>query len=159
MKKIRLGSKKGIVEFAIVDDEDFEKVSSLNWHITNGYAVHTKHVKYDGGKQIQRPVYMHRLIAKTPDGMDTDHKNCDKLDNRKENLRVCTRSQNIYNRKFKKSISGLQGVRPSGKKWTARIKANGKEIHIGTYETIEEAIVVRDEAAKKYHGRFATLNR
>lgn len=158
MKMIELGSKSGLKNFAKVDDEDFERVSAIKWHLTNGYAVHTQYVRYDGKKEIQRPIYMHRFIMGTPDGMDTDHVNSNKLDNRKQNLRVCTRGQNICNRRFKKNSSYSRGTRPSGKKWFARITINRKIIHLGTYETIQEAANAYDEAAKKYHGKFAVLN-
>lgn len=160
MKKIKLGSKRGIIQYALVDDDDFQRVSSIKWHILSsiGYAVHTKHIGYEGKKQIQRPVYMHRFIMNTPNGMDTDHINHDRLDNRKENLRVCTRSQNHCNRRHNKSTSGVTGVKRSGNNWTARISIKGKEIHLGTYKTLIEASLARNKATMEYHGEFALLN-
>ncbi|MMZ67947.1 hypothetical protein D1872_305870 [compost metagenome] len=79
---------------AIIDDEDFEKVSAYKWcySSTIGYAVSRKVVN---GKR--QPVLMHRLILDAPPGLVTDHINHDKLDNRKANLRLCTRHENNRN--------------------------------------------------------------
>lgn len=77
----------------LLDDEDVELVSQYNWHVNDkGYAV-WRGIK-DGKKQTIR---MHRLIMNTPDGMDTDHINHNRLDNRRANLRICDRKTNLNN--------------------------------------------------------------
>ncbi len=97
---------------------------------------------------------MHRLIMDCPDGMDVDHINGDGLDNRRENLRIVTRSQNLRNRKtFKNSKSGFKGVifNPVNGKWKAII-------NLGTFDTSEEAAKAYDEAIKKLFGPLAKPN-
>ena len=97
---------------------------------------------------------MHRVVMNTPKGMDTDHINGDKLDNRKCNLRVCTRSQNkvsgSLNRKDNKS--GTKGVHydKSRGKWMAFLRAHGKFRNLGRFNHKEDAIIARKEAELEY---------
>jgi hypothetical protein len=147
MKEIQL--TKGKV--AIVDDEDFERLSSLKWCMGSKYAVHGV---YDGQKV--RHIFMHRLIMGNPEGKQVDHINLDKLDNRKENLRICTRSQNGANKKAQKNNKcGYKGVSLNkGKYYRAQIKINKKVIHLGMFKTAEEAAEMYKAAAKAFHGDF-----
>ena len=104
---------------------------------------------------------MHRVILKTPKGMDTDHRNGDGLDNRRCNLRICTKSQNSINRKMQSNnTSGYRGVywHKRDKKWLAHIKIDGKKINFGYCSTKEQAAEAYNEAAKKHYGEFARLN-
>lgn len=88
--KIPLSGKYGKGKYTLVDVEDVEKVASYKWHVSdNGYVINRTH-----GKTVR----IHRLIMNTPKYMDTDHINHNKLDNRKTNLRICTRSANLRNR-------------------------------------------------------------
>lgn len=99
---------------------------------------------------------LHRLIMNTPKGYVTDHINGDKLDNRRENLRICTQHQNSMNTRISKNNkSGVKGVSttPSGK-YRARIMLNGVEIGLGRYETLEEAAKARKRAERKYFGEY-----
>lgn len=152
MKKIPLTQGK----FAIVDDDMFEELSKFKWHFSRfGYAVRKP---YSGrGKNF----YMHRVIAGTPEGMSTDHINGDKLDNRRSNLRICSTSSNMRNRgKQNNNTSGYKGVFwsiPAGR-WRAQIVVNKKSIHLGLYDTTEEAASAYNVAAKEYFGEFANLN-
>lgn len=97
MKKIKLTSGK----FALVDDDMFEELNKFSWCLNGGYAIrgYSKN-----GKQAK--LKMHRVIMNTPKGMDTDHIDNNKLNNQRNNLRVCTRSQNCMNRK-KRSTPNL----------------------------------------------------
>jgi hypothetical protein len=140
---------KGMV--AIIDKEDYERVASISWHYEHGYArADSKHGK----------IYMHRFINNTPKGLFTDHRNGDRLDNRKTNLRNATRAQNTYNASgVKSSTSGLKGVsrhKQTGK-WRARIMVDYKEIHLGIFDTKETAYQKYVEAAKLYQGEFARV--
>ena len=138
----------------IVDDDMFDYLNRWKWFFANGYAVR-KPVHGENGKTI----FMHRVIADTPDGMDTDHTNCNKLDNRSDNLRICTRSQNKMNAgKHVDNTSGFKGVYQNNGSWTVRICNQRKCIYLGCFKSKEEAASAYDEAAKKYHGEFARVN-
>ncbi len=91
MKKITL--PQGI--FAIVDDGDFEWLNQWRWSLASGYARRCTR-KTEGHR---RWVLMHRVINKTPHGMETDHINGDRLDNQKSNLRTVDKSKNGMNRR------------------------------------------------------------
>lgn len=104
---------------------------------------------------------MHRVINGTPKGFNTDHKNHDTLDNQCVNLRTATASQNRYNQgKMRHNKSGYKGVNlhKGDGKFHARIMVNSKRIHLGYYDTPEEAAHAYDKAAKELHGEFAQLN-
>jgi hypothetical protein len=104
---------------------------------------------------------MHRVIMKTPEEMDTDHINHDQLDNRRENLRICTRSENKRNSvAYKTNTSGFKGVTFSRhtNKWQAQIKVGDLEKYLGYFSKLEAAAHAYDDAAKKYYGDFAKLN-
>ncbi len=98
---------------------------------------------------------MHRVINKTPKGMDTDHINRDKLDNRKSNLRSVTRTINQYNRYIRKdNKSGYQGVYwdKSREIWSAYIDFNHKRLWLGYFENIKEAINARLNKESEFYG-------
>nr|WP_269140600.1 HNH endonuclease [Proteus terrae] len=93
--------------------------------------------------------------------MHIDHIDGDKLNNRIENLRICTHNQNQHNQGIRASNkSGYKGVSwmKSVKKWQAQICCNSKVTHLGLYTNKIEAAKAYDEAAKKLHGDFAWLN-
>lgn len=136
----------------LVDLEDFTLLSQFKWHLSNvGYACRS----YKNKK-----CYMHRLITNAPDGMDVDHINGNKLDNRRSNLRVVTRSQNMANLKSARSKSGYKGVvwNAALKKWQAQIKVNYKNHSLGYFITAIEAANAYDAAALAHFGNCASLN-
>lgn len=100
--------------------------------------------------------------ATVPEGMEIDHINGDGSDNRLCNLRLATRSENCMNRGSQKNKSSVfRGVNWHKKqsKWIACIKPHGHtSIHLGTFETEEDAARAYDEAARKHYGEFARLN-
>lgn len=101
---------------------------------------------------------MHRyIIGVNGAGVVVDHINGDTHDNRKANLRTCTPKENSWNAiESKNCTSGHVGIRitPSGK-FSARIMVDRKEIFLGTFQTMDEAIKARNEAEDKYRGEFA----
>jgi hypothetical protein len=171
----RIPLTKGM--YAIVDIKDYEHLRKLNWHLQHGthtyYATSTVFIK---GKP--KRIFMHRYImlpkmdmqfgprCSKPGnpfkGIVIDHINGNGLDNRRANLRICTYTQNNCNKRLKlKSASKYRGVsksRKPDKPWQAKIYVRRKPILIGFYETEIHAALAYDEAARKYHGPFATLN-
>jgi hypothetical protein len=152
MKNIPLTQGK----FAIVDDEDYEELSKYKWTLSNGYAIKTKY---------RKAILMHRIINKTPDNLFTDHKNGNKLDNRKENLRTCSTTENNRNsRKHKNCLVEYKGVTIDNNKYRknkykCQIKTDDKLIYLGNFKTSIDAAIVYNNAAKQYHGEFANLNK
>ena len=156
MKEIELTQGK----VALVDDEDYEYLRQWKWYYgceggknKSGYAV----------RSITNPkralIFMHRVIMSTPTGMETDHINCNKTDNRKENLRVCTRLQNKKNNPLmKNNKTGYKGVSINNNRYKVKISVNKKQIHLGYFDKVEDAAKTYNLAALKYHGKFARLN-
>ena len=147
---------KGII--TIVDDEDFEYLNQWKWYLlkskTNYYAIRTS-------KPENKLIQLHRVVIQAKQGEIVDHVNGDKLDNRKINLRICTKAQNNQNRKTSKlNKSGYNGVSwcIRNKKWVTQIQYENKKIHIGYYIDLIDAAKAFNDAAKKYHGEFAKLN-
>lgn len=153
-KEIKLTQGK----VALVDDNMFEYLSQWKWYLlkshTNYYAIRTS-------KPENKLIQLHRVVIKAKQGEFVDHINGDKLDNRKVNLRICTKAQNAQNRKTSKlNKSGYNGVSwcIRNKKWVAQIQCENKKNHIGYYIDPIDAAKAFNEAAKKYHGEFAKLN-
>lgn len=102
-------------------------------------------------------IYMHKIINKTPKGLDTDHINQNTLDNRCNNLRSVTRQQNLMNRQAQtNSSSGVRGVfwHSRDKKWTASIRLNRRLKFLGNFKTKEDAIMARRKAEEELFGEF-----
>jgi hypothetical protein len=141
----------------LVDDEDFEALSQFAWLRTNhGYVI-----RYVGKTTIVR---MHRAVMDLAldDRRCVDHINGNKLDNRKCNLRICTRAENNRNRGLNRNnTSGFRGViwLKTDKRWEARIKSNGKTLYLGRFDTAEFAAEAYKIAAKELYGEFACFDR
>jgi len=149
-------------QFALVDAEDFERVSKYKWtaewskDIKSYYAFRSSFIN---GKQ--KMIRMHRFILNVPKGMYVDHINHNTLDNRKSNLRVCSNKQNVRNQKLNsKNSTGFKGVHKThSKKVQAKIHVSGKTIYLGCFSNPKEAAIAYNKAAKKYFGKFALLNK
>jgi len=150
--KIELYNHKNeVVGYGIIDKEDYRKIKKYKWCLSpQGYVV-----TWDGKR-------LHRLINNTFYNYDTDHIDNNKLNNRKENLRVCTKLENSRNVGLSSNnSSGFKGVwwENGNKKWRALINANGMAIHLGCFANKNDAARAYNCAAIKYHGEFAKLNR
>ena len=163
MNKIELTQGK----FAIVDAEDFERVSQFKWYYNKdgtGYARRIQYIGMKDGKRIQKGISMHRFIMGVEDSkVHIDHINHDTLDNRKSNLRECTHAENVRNQKIKKGGSSkYKGVwKERGnlvRPFQASIKFNQKPIYLGNFATEREAAIAYNKAALHYFGEFALLN-
>jgi hypothetical protein len=141
---IPLGSGR----FALVDAEDYPKVRDHKWR----FAV----ARYATASRGDETILMHRLIMDAPPGSEIDHADGNGLNNRRANLRFCTRSQNTCNRsKAKANKLGLKGVYMRGNSYIARITKNGKCRELGWFKTPEEAHLAYRIAAIRHHGKFA----
>lgn len=141
-------------EIATVDATMFDYLNKWKWRVRNGYASRETRI---GGKYGRpKTIFMHRIIAGTPEDMWTDHKNRNRLDNRRSNLRICTPAQNSANRK-QRNRTGFKGVyRMSPKKWYTQIKVGGKTRHLGCFSTPKQASRAYSAAAKRIWGAFAS---
>lgn len=159
MKQIPL--PKGL--FATVDECDYQELAKHKWGLARRkritYARRFERVETPNGAKY-RTVLMHRQIMSPPDGMDIDHKNSDGLCNCRENLRVCTRSQNNQNaRKRSDTTQRYKGIYTTWNgKFAARLWDKYLKIHIGVYDTPELAARAYDRKAKELFGEFAKLN-
>ena len=145
----------------LVDDEDYDELSKYSW-----YAVGHKGQEYAaryGRKPIQTHIRMHRELLNAPAGLQVDHINGNRLDNRKANLRLATQAENSRNRgKFSSTaLSQYKGATYHKRDgvWQSSIKVDGKLIYIGSFSSEIQAAKAYNEAAKKYHGLYANLNR
>ena len=190
MKKIRLWKNKSEISdlYATVDDEDYEKVMQAILPRSKWYAHAPPGATHYAIRGEWALPSMHRLIMGNPKGMCVDHINGDTLDNRKENLRICTMSQNSMNKKLRNdSESGFKGVyeikKPQKHKYVSkktgevtshyhmpkkRFRAyiadpdtpakRKRVIRLGYHATAEEAAMAYDKKALEIHGEFARLN-
>lgn len=133
--------KNGDKYSTLIDTEDFDKICnciSLAVHIQNLYQ-RTQYVKvYRGRINKTSDELLHRVIlGDIPLGMVVDHINHNGLDNRKENLRICTVSENGHNRRKQSTPKAKYLINEN--KWTIKISYEGKSINLGTYDTKELA--------------------
>jgi len=142
--------------FAIVDAEDYPRLSQYTW-FTEGTGQNCYAVRKENGKSIK----MHRWIMDAPDNLVVDHIDHNGLNNRKENLRICTFAENCRNlRSSRCKTSKYKGVHWNKrcKKWAAQISCDNKTYHLGYFTDELSAANAYDNAAQKYHGEFASLN-
>lgn len=134
----------------LIDLEYVDSVKKYKWYLTNhGYVINDKVGQ------------LHRFLMNPGEDLVVDHINRNRLDNRRENLRICTIQQNSMNKSVQcNSISRIQGVCwcKNDKTWLAYIGVNGKRIHLGCFKTKEEAIDARRQAEIDYYGEYAPNN-
>ena len=165
MKEIRLSQsgKYSGVYVALVDDKDFERVNQFNWCVSKrsytNYAQ--RRVRINGKSKIQ---YMHSFILEEYSNLsqlEIDHISHDGLDNRKLNLRRCSRGQNTMNHKDKtigtSKYRGVHWYKKTGK-YKSEIQNNGIIYRLGSFDSEIEAAKKYDEKAKYLHGDYAYIN-
>jgi hypothetical protein len=159
--KIKIVSLKHGTHYVLVDNEDmkFFDQTKLYLHRIGQFL----YVKLNPSKKT-----LHSVIMKTPKGMVTDHINRDTLDNRRKNLRICTIQENLRNQKRPNNKTGHTGISiqyiskgntQKCKKHTiyqASIKTNYKQVYLGIFHTLDEAVQARRNAELKFWGRSYT---
>lgn len=172
MKQISL--TRGLI--ALVDNKDYSFLSKWKWSAvkskkgTTHYAHRNSKISDNTAQKKRKSILMHRVLMAVNDPkIQVDHKDHNGLNNQRKNIRVCTNTQNQYNRRGK-GVSKYLGVNASssGKKvidgvitytkWKANILVNGKDNYLGHFNSEKEAAKAYNEAAQKYHGDFANLN-
>ena len=148
-------------KIALVDEEDYPWLSQFNWNTeTHGENWMAKRRKPNS--KTGEALYMHRIITGAERGTFVDHRNGKEWDNRRENLRLCTRQQNMRNIAARRSKSGFKGVQWSKwnalNPWRSGIWVDSVHIHLGCYQTAEEAARAYNIAAIEVFGEFANLN-
>jgi len=132
-----------------LDDEDMQLISYFNWYISSGgYAITTVNPPVGwpikSGKTIAdyaKTVSMHRLVLHCPK-QEVDHINRNRLDNRKENLRLCTHTENMQNiSPYTRTVERFlpKGVSRNRNKYQVVIRVAGKLTHFGTFDKLEDA--------------------
>jgi hypothetical protein len=141
---------------ALVDGVDFVRVALRSWYV-NAQGYPTCGVRNGRGSKT---LSLQRFIMNPPEGMVVDHINRNKLDNRRENLRVVTYQESAFNRGVKKNKvdSPLKGIRAARNQWEARITVGGVLLSVGFFATATEAARGYDAASRFYHRGHAPLN-
>ena len=145
-------------KFAIVDAEDYERLNQYKW-----YASRNKNGDYYAKRMergTRRQIIMHRVITEAASHLLVDHRNHNGLDNRRSNLRICTKAENVRNQLPHGVSSRYKGVSwsKSHKKYAATIRCNKKSFHLGYFADEIEAAKAYDKKAKELFGEFAYLN-
>lgn len=144
----------------IIDEADSERVGSFKWFASGreGAVYAARHQRTGGSRQDT--ILLHRFLTGCPSGMEVDHINGDRLDNRRINLRICEHQENGRNtRRRTDNTSGFKGVSPEkGGKWRANIRIEGRQVYLGTFVDPEKAARAYDAAAVAAYGRFARTN-
>lgn len=160
MKHIPLTQGK----LTVVDDEDYEWLMQWKWNARRDRAGRwyaARAIPDLTKRHKQTAVLMHRVITNAPPDMWVDHKNHNALDNRRDNLRVCTPAGNSRNARIRSdNRSGYKGVGWHKKfnRWRARIIIDGRRHDVGHFRTPLEAALAYDRAAREHYGEFAHTN-
>jgi len=144
---IWLKRKTGERLACLVDTADLPKLQTMktSWYADWNKTIHGFYAS--GHEHASRKHRMHRFLLDDPQGLEVDHRNHLSLDNRRSNLRVSTRSENGMNRKGaqRNSQTGHRAVSPFRDKFQVSVSINGKRKHCGYFDTIDEAIAVRNQ--------------
>lgn len=156
-KEIQLFGKFGEGLYALVDDEDYDRVNQHRWHVGNNGYIKT----FVGGRKNAKCILMHRLIMNPSEDLEVDHRDGNKLDNRRSNLRVAERSQNARNlRRHKKFSSRFKGVSWNAARyvWEAELTFDNHPVYLGQFASEIQAAQAYNDGALRYFGEFASLN-
>lgn len=163
--ELKINSKTHGEKILLIDDEDYDKIKNYTWGVKYDKTIDNFYVAaFNKGmsKGDIENIRIHRLIMNAPKDKVVDHINHNTLDNRKENLRLCSHGENQANGKKRSSgkTSKYKGVfkRESGK-FRAKIRCKEITTNLGTFENEIDAAKAYNNAALKYFGEFALLNK
>jgi len=148
--------KQNINGYCVIDKEDYDKVKQYKWYKSHKYCV-TKGIIKTNGVRIHNVImnnlnYINEIIY--------DHQDKDRLNNKKNNLRLVTNQENSMNMSMKNTnTSGVTGVqqynRDSESKWDAKITYKYEPIHLGRYLVFDETVIARLEGEAKYFKEYS----
>lgn len=146
---ISINYKSNIIETK-VDIEDIEKIKELKWHVNKNH----KNGRFDvyaferNNFANRKYIALSRYLMNCTGNIEVDHINHNTLDNRKQNLRICTKFKNQQNKT--NNTSGYIGIvwDKSRNKWKATVEYKCKRYNLGRFETKEEAIIARENFVK-----------
>jgi len=150
--------KLEVITHASVDPEVYSEVAQFRWFLhTEGYAQRT----VPDPEKRRRTILMHREVLSPPQGTEIDHRNGDRLDNRRANLRAATKAENQRNSRSRRGSSSVyKGVcwDTANGKWKATITVHRRTKHLGRYKSEREAALAYNAAALQHFGEFARPN-
>jgi hypothetical protein len=144
----------------VIDDEDAAIVAGYSWCAWVPKPGYVYAVARIHGMVPQKMISMHRLLLKAPKGMEVDHKDGDGLNNRRSNIRLCTKAQNQHNSLRTWGASRFKGVHRCKKtgKWIASIRRGSRRQYLGKFLSEGEAARAYDASARLFFGEFARCN-
>lgn len=156
--KLKVLNTRQTLSVVLISDRHKHLVSKHKWRVNSAGYVYTRFKNSEG---VWVSLVLHRFLMglEKGDPLHCDHRNRNKLDNRDENLRVCTHGENMLNRKSQRgSQSKYKGVSLKGNKFQAVIRHKGQNKYLGLFGKEEDAALAYNNAAKELHGDFAFLN-
>lgn len=153
MKSLELKNAHGT--FAVVDDEDYERVSQWQWLLRERKGL-CYAIRYEN----QQCIFLHREIMRAGHGTNIDHRNGDGLNNTRLNLRFCTHTENLRNSTSRVGSSKFKGVHwdNTKRRWCAQITIGNNQKIRRYFQDDESAARVYDQLAIRFFGAFARLN-
>lgn len=150
-----------------VSNRDYRFLSLWKWRVNcYGYAVRAKNSVEVSETKRTGDILMHRVILEAKVGQEVDHKDGDRLNNQRSNIRIASHAENQRNKKlYKTNKSGVKGVYYDSSRWNrlsrwrALIGFNGRQKTIGYFMSLNDAKNAYNKEAKKLHGDFARLNK
>lgn len=140
----------------LFDKEDYDKIKGYCWRIDRyGYVVASAYNTMTG--RYNKILKMHQFLMPSESGNVVDHKNGQKYDNQKSNLRICTQKNNAKNHRiYKNNTSGVSGVRWNAKNKNWRVFIGN--INIGSFKDWDAAVAARKAAEEQYFGEYSYDN-
>lgn len=157
IRKLNLNGKHGKGKFCLINSDDYTKTAKNEWLLSTGGYV----IRYEFQNKKVSTIYLHRELLNAKKGEIIDHIDGNKLNNTRDNLRICTQSQNLVNRPRlnKNNLSGYFGVCKTSKKgWTMAIHPHRKSIILSGFKTKKEAAYVYDQFSMQLFGKYAHRN-